>query len=211
MECGPEMTTIIDAEALPGLATYFQGLPGQTKTAARMAINQVADRFAVPQARKEIQRQVAFPEGYLDEDRLGVAKRATGDDLEAIVRGRDRATSLARFAPGAALGSKSAITVVVKPGSTSTLRAAWLVRLRSGAALTEDKFNIGLAVRLKPGQQFINKKDTSAAVQLSPNVYLLYGPSVGQVFRDVADQLGPTLAEEIGSEFLRQFNRLVGD
>lgn len=203
------ITTTIDG--LKDLADYARGLPQQTTTAARLAINQIADRMAVPEARREIAAQVAFPDGYLNDDRLGVTERATSANLQAVVTGRDRPTSLARFAPGAALGSKAAITLVVKPGTATTLRNAWLVRLRAGATLTEDKFNIGLAVRLKPGEQFRNKKDAASAVQLAPNVYLLYGPSVGQVFRDVADKISPVVLDSLEAEFLRQFNRLAGD
>lgn len=197
----------IDAAGLADFADFFRGAPEKTTQAARLAINQIADRVAVPLSRDEIQRQINFPQGYLDDDRLGVSERATGASLQAVVRGRDRPTSLARFAPGAALGSKAAISLSVKPGSHTTLRRAWLVRLRSGEALTEDKFNIGLAVRLKPGEQFINK--TATATQLSPNVYLLYGPSVGQVFRDVADKITPEVLDNLEEEFLRQFVRLT--
>lgn len=197
----------IDAEGLADFASFFRGAPEKTTQAARLAINQIADRIAVPLSREEIQRQVNFPLGYLDDDRLGVSKRATGASLEAIVRGRNRPTSLARFAPGASLGSTSVISLTVKPGKTTTMRRAFLVKLPQGTASTEDKFNIGLAVRLKAGETLRNKNQAGA--MLAPNVYLLYGPSVGQVFRDVADKITPEILDDLEEEFLRQFVRVT--
>ena len=74
---------------------------------------------------------------------------------------------------------------------------AFLVRLKNN--------NIGLAVRLKPGEVLQNSEK---AVRLDNNVYLLYGPSVDQVFRSVADDKTPKILSDVTAEFLRQFARL---
>ena len=50
--------------------------------------------------------------------------------------------------------------------------------------------------------------NSSAAKLLSNNVYLLYGPSVDQVFRSVADDKTPKILSDVTAEFLRQFARL---
>ena len=89
----------------------------------------------------------------------------------------------------------------MKRGRTKTLRKAFLVNLRNG--------NVGLAVRLKQGETLQNKT-YGKPVMLGKNLYLLYGPSVDQVFRTVADDSLPMLGEEVSKEFFRNFARLSG-
>jgi hypothetical protein len=46
-------------------------------------------------------------------------------------------------------------------------------------------------------------------VHLAPNVYLLYAPSVDQVFKSAADTETPDVLDMMAVEFFRQFARLV--
>jgi hypothetical protein len=82
--------------------------------------------------------------------------------------------------------------------------SAFLMRLRAGAG-TADNYNIGLAIRLAPGERIRNKR---VMTQVGHNLYLLYGPSVDQVFRTVADDNAPEIATMVRDEFYRQFARL---
>jgi hypothetical protein len=70
---------------------------------------------------------------------------------------------------------------------------------------TEDEFNIGLAIRLKPGESL---QSTQKASPLGGGAYLLYGPSVAQVFDTVRDDIAPEVADFASFEFARQFRRL---
>lgn len=203
------MTVTVVATGLDLFGKYVEQLPDIARQAARIAINDVAAGEGRKTIKDEISRQVAFPSGYLNEDRLTLKKRARDNDLEAVIEGRQRPTSLARFSSGGAIGVRGPISVRVKPGASRRMNSAFLVRLRAGASLTQDNFNIGLAVRLKPGQQVFNKTKMSA-VQLDHNVYILYGPSVDQVFRTVSEDVSPILGEQLENEFLRQFVRLSG-
>ena len=71
--------------------------------------------------------------------------------------------------------------------------------------------NMGLAIRLKPGERLAN---TQGAVRLTrgnrpgDNVWLLYGPSVNQVLRDVATRDTPAILRNVSLEFLRQWQLL---
>jgi hypothetical protein len=89
------------------------------------------------------------------------------------------------------------------------LSKAFLVRLRAGQGPVQDgAFNLGLAIRLRKGETISNK------VQMVPfggGLYLLYGPSVDQVFRGVASENAPLLADAFADEFFRQFVRLAGE
>lgn len=205
------MTVSVIVDGLGNFAEYVAQLPAITRKAARMALNDVADDARKTLIPKAIEAEVAFPEGYLDgDDKLAVTQRATDSNLEAQITARQRATSLARFAaPGAVLGARgqAGVQVTVSPGQPVTLPRAFLVRLRSGASLTDDRFNVGLAVRLAPGQTLRNKKGIASA-RLAPNVYLLYAPSVDQVFSTVAEDISGTLGTQVSDEFLRQFVRL---
>lgn len=209
------MTVTTEFEGIFDAEIYFRTAPDRTKRAMRLAINQVTQRKALPLITRQMYQQIGFPKGYLSGDRLAITRYATENNLEAVITGRKRATSLARFAsPGTPIGSRAntGVSVTVKTGSGSTmLKRAWLVRLRKGTSLTEDNFNVGLAVRVNKGDSIIGKHSAHQA-WLNPQhtVALLYGPSVDQVFSGVigeqttSDQVLAALAEE----FFRQFTRL---
>lgn len=162
--------------------------------AARNAINKAADRTRT-RSDREIRKAINFPARYLS-DKLTVAKRASGRTLEAVITGRDRPTSLARFAKNrnpAASRKAGGVSLVVSPNKTTTIPNAFLMPLRNG--------NLGLALRLKPGESIRNKKYLT---KVSKGLYLLYGPSVNQVFRVVADEkAAPEAAQYLENEFLR--------
>jgi hypothetical protein len=182
---------------------FFQRLPNVADKAAQLAINTVAHRGGLTMIRRSILSEIAFPKNYLTDDRLGVTKKATAGDLEAVIAARERPTSLARFAAaGTALGSRARIgvRVSVKRGSTTSLKQAWLVNLKNG--------NVGLAVRLKPGQAVANRYKAVTAWLVPNKVALLYGPSVDQVFREVSEKTAAPISRMVSDEFLRQFSRL---
>lgn len=182
--------------AVDGLADLrdIENLDEEIVKAARQAINKAVDR-ARTRGAKEMQRQINFPARYLNE-RLRVSKRASGMKLEATITGRDRPTSLARFAKStsaSAARKNGGVSVQVNPGETKFMQGAFLMQLRGG--------NTGLAIRLKEGESVKNKKHMT---KVGKGLYLLYGPSVSQVFRTVAEeQTGPEAAEFLEQEFLR--------
>ena len=98
------------------------------------------------------------------------------------------------------LRARGGLTVEVKPGEARFLKGAFLVRLRAGAAKTDTKFNLGVAIRLKSGQR---PRNSRAAVELARNVWLLYGPSVNQVFQTVRADVAPETRDFLINEFMR--------
>ena len=176
-------------------------------TAARRAVNRTTDR-ARTRAARAIREQVNFPASYLAPSggRLTVSKYAEGDDLEGRVRGQERPTSLARFIVGSP-SRKAGVTVQVAPGRARRLKRAFLIKLPQGrSSITDTRFNLGLAVRLKPGETMRNK---TRSLKLENNLYLLYGPSVQQAFinaqgKGVALDISDELASFMEKEFLRQ-------
>lgn len=208
------MTVISEFEGLDDAGDYFKRVPDRSKKAARLAINRTVSREGMKLVQDEMYDDVNFPKGYLKGDRLFVSRYATESNLEGVILGRKRATSLARFASaGTPIGSgygggkSTGVTVQVNRGKTTRIANAWLVRLKRGTSKTEDQFNIGLAVRLKPGEKL--NKTTAHRAWLVPNVVaLLYGPSVDQVFKDVAEETGPQMLTLVAKEFFRQFDRL---
>lgn len=206
------MSTVITASALVDVARFFETSPKISTEAARIAINQTARRGGLKLLRAEILDQVAFPAGYLNNEKLGLTKPATNRSLEAVITARTRPTSLAEFVQGSrsVTGARTGgVQVRVKPGSVRAMPKAFLMRLRAGATLTAAKHNVGLAIRLKAGERVLNKREISP-VQLGHNLYLLYAPSVDQVFRSVADEQAPEIVEMVGAEFFRQYDRLAG-
>lgn len=196
------MSSLVRGTVLSDARRYFEELPHIAERAAAMSINQVVERDGLAMMKTDINSQVAFPTGYLNTDgRLEVTRRAREDNLEAVITARDRPTSLARFAPGQTPQStrKGGVTVQVKRGKTTHMKKAFLVRLKNG--------NMGLAVRLKPGETLSNKT-YGKPVMLGKHVFLLYGPSVDQVFQTVAEESLPEIATMVTKEFYRQFARL---
>jgi hypothetical protein len=204
------MSVYLDAEGLLGFKDYLNGLPEVTTTAARLAINQTVDRKVIPLSREEMLAQIAFPKGYLNDQRFSASKRATSADLEAIVTARGRPTSLARFLVGAPVPGKrqTGVTVRVKPGESRVMKSAFVVTLKAGNLLNAENGNVGIVLRTKDGQGVHSKKEQ--ARPFGKNLYLLYGPSVEQVFRDVSDKVTQPVLDYLGDEFLRQFSRLAG-
>lgn len=178
----------------------IKDLPDEVLLAAVRAINETTER-ARAQSAREIRRQVNLPQSYLtgQNARLRIKQRANRTRLEGIVEGRHRPTSLARFASGTP-GTQGGVMVQVKPGFARFMRKAFLIRLRAGSGITDTKFNLGLAIRLRPGERVRNKKEM---VGIGANLYLLYGPSVDQIFRTVAEDISGNTADFLESEFLR--------
>lgn len=198
------MSVSILAKSLLDVADYFDSFPEITEQAAVLAVNDAAED-TLPSVKREMRKQINFPSNYLNPSRLGIRRKAVRGSIEAVISGRDRPTSLARFAEGATPQNSRGrpIFLKVKNGQVRKLArpdgkpSAFLVNLRSG--------NIGLAVRLRPGEKLENSEK---AVRLDNNVYLLYGPSVDQVLRDVADTETPDIARRVSTNFFRQFARL---
>lgn len=198
------MSATITARALTEVKRYFEEFPDVAQQAAVLAINDTVNREGMTLIKKDMRDQIDFPSGYLEGGRLKVTRTASKESLEAVIRGRDRATSLARFAPGQTPANtrNSGVRVMVRRGSGKVLRKAFLINLRNG--------NVGLAIRLPNGQQ---PNETTAAVAMTSGskstLWLLYGPSVDQVFRGVAEQRSDDIAELVYNKFLRQFGRLA--
>lgn len=198
----------IEAGAIKGLTEFLDAAEPIARQAAALAMNDVTGGKGLTRYKKAMKSQIAFPGGYLDDvERFGQTGYATQARLETKISARARPTSLARFATSGAIGS-AGVTVQVKAGRSVHMKKAFKVRLRAGSALDDTSFNVGLAVRIKPGQRIRNKRDTANMVHLAPNVFLLYAPSVDQVFKSVAETETPAVLDLMGNEFFRQFARL---
>ena len=191
---------VVAVEGLSLALSDVKALPKNVIKAARLAVNRTVTTTRTRSAR-EMRQQVNFPARYLtgSTGRLKVTKRASAGDLEAVITGRARPTSLARFVTGRLRPGRGA-RVEVEPGAPRVMRRAFLIRLRQGNVLTDTRFNAGLAIRLKPGETILNKK---RVIQVTRGLYVLYGPSVDQVFRTVSEDVAPGAEEFLEAEFLR--------
>lgn len=194
-------------ELLSDLSKYFTAFPEKSNQALRIAMNDVGGRSGLSMFKREMLSEVAFPSGYLNNERLSLDKRATENDLSITVSGRDRPTSLARFVTNEKAG---ALNVRVDAGSGGkVLQGTFLVDLNNS--------NKGLAVRLKKGDSLRNTHGAKPLTRKGSsrpsdaNVFLLYAPSVDQVFRGVADDHSGEFLQMIEAEFLRQLERLTNE
>lgn len=199
------MSVRIEADdALARFGRYMEAAPDLFAQAASLALNQVGERDAMKLLREGIDDQTAFPDGYTG-PRIFLKRKAYNHRLEVVLAARHRPTSLARFARGQRPGGRGGVRVTVNPGAPVELKRAFLIRLRAGKTLTDENFNLGLAIRLKPGERMTGKRKTT---EVPGGITLLYGPSVNQVMVDVADEKSPAILDAVDNEFLRQFNRL---
>ena len=178
----------------------IENLKPEIERAARLAINATAD-FARKTSADEMMRDINFPARYLNpsEGRLKVTSYAGAGKMRAIVTGRHRATSLARFATSGVAG-KTGLTVSMKKGHTKRLGRAFLMKLKSGAGGIETKNNLGLAIRTAKGR----RPDAAyKPVKVSDSLWLLYGVSVDQSFRLARDKIRPEAESFLENEFKR--------
>lgn len=187
--------------SLAKLEGDFRELPKAAKLAALRAGNKTLDRTRTRSARS-IREQVQYPASYLAPagGRLTVTERFQERKLEGRITARFRPTSLARFVTSAARPGQAGVRVEVAPGRAKFMRRAFLMRLPQGKSLTDTKFNLGLALRLRPGERVRNKREM---VRVAKGLYLLYGPSVSQVFATVAEDESPEAAAFFEAEFRR--------
>lgn len=179
------------------------------KAAASKALNAIA-RKARTRAAALIRDDINLPASYVSPGgkRLFVSQFATPSNLESRVSARVRPMSLARFVVGNPKIGRAGVHVEVGRGKAKFLKRAFVIKLRAGAAEMDTKFNLGLAIRLRPGETFHNKY---SAKRIDRGLYALYGPSVSQIFRaadgaGVAQDMGPEIAENL----LEEFTRLAG-
>ena len=192
---------VVAVEGLDGLD--LDDAAEKIKVLASRAINATARRYRTDASRK-IREQIAFPARYLDskaDGRLRVRQQASANRLEAAIKGRFDPTSLTRFVKGAVTHGRVAPRLQVGAGSTSKIGQSFIMKLKND--------NMGLAIRLKPGETIKNKKKMVSFSSKDPNLYLLYGPSVNQVFRQVADDVAPEAADWLETEFLRLTEALL--
>lgn len=191
---------VVQSDGLDITIQNLEDAPRRVRVAASRAINRAIRQTRTRSAR-EVRRQIAFPAQRLNQN-LRVTEFSRPDKLEAVITGRSRPTSLARFARNRPRRG-GRVRLNVKPGRTSVIPNAFLIPLRSGSADIETRANLGLALRLRPGERIQNKR---AFRPLSNGLYLLFGPSVDQVFVDVAAEEAVPAADILEQEFLRQLD-----
>ena len=121
------MTALVSALGLDAMQKFFEQLPDVAEASAVLAINQVADRDGLNLIKSTMRSQVNFPVGYLEDGRLAVKSRANRSNLQAVISGRDRPTSLARFAAGQDESNTRGrgVRVTIKGGRTVTLKVKY--------------------------------------------------------------------------------------
>ena len=188
----------VEYSAIGDLQRYVDAMPEAATTAARIALNDVVSGEGLAIYRKAVDAEIEFPPGYINDDRLGIGQRATVNNLAVSVVGRFRPTSLARFVQQGNAPGQYGVKVQVKRGSVRTIKRGFLIKLRNG--------NQGLAVRVRKGERLTS---STGAKKLGDDLYLLYGPSVDQVFRSTAGEATPGVLDKVCAEFFRQFFRLA--
>jgi len=209
----------IDASRIKDIKKLAQLSPDETQKSLYLSINTTI-RFAFAEASRRIRKEVNLPQDYIGSaakgNRLRISQFATLDNPLAVLTADQRPVSLARYAKNKTLFGKDGVMVEVTPGKVEKFDKAFLLPLRSGKALTDDNYNLGFAIRLKPGEQ-INKRNLvqySKAIRAGrkkpdDNLFLLYGPSVDQVFTHVREEFDDVVFAKFESEFLRQYGRLT--
>lgn len=188
----------VTAEGLDNLADRL-GDRVQINEVAAKAINRTAI-WARDKSADRMRRQINWPANYLkpESGRLKVAVPAAPNRLRAVVIGRQRPTSLARFLTSQPTREHGASVRVKAGGAAKRMPRAFTMRLRQGRRMDAGAFNVGLAIRLRPGERVHNKREM---VRVGKGLYLLYGPSVDQIFRQVSNEIAPDAARELESEF----------
>lgn len=199
------MSYYIEPEGLKDFDRILRTMGASVAPSAASAINDTAV-YARRLGSQEIRRRLNFKASYL-QDRLAISKRARPDDLEGVVTGRDRPTSLARFASGTPKFGRQRRPPRVRVkavGGANPIRNGFYMRLRRGnSVISAENANVGLAIRLREGERVKNKNEM---VPIGSNLYLLYGPSVGQAYRTAA----PDTSDEVSKQLANRFTHYMG-
>lgn len=204
------MTVEVTFRGLDQTRKNVAGIPETVDRASAFAVNE-ATRFGQAESSRRIREQVAFSARYVGsaEDpnsRLRVSKKARPGDLVGVISGRTRPTSLAQFVKGAFKRNRPVRVKVSASRGAKVIPNAFPMKLRRGTGVYDpENANIGLAVRLGKDESIRNKHQM---VQVSGSLYLLYGPSVDQVFRDVRYEVQAPIGDVLESSFLRNYGRL---
>lgn len=172
---------------------------------AAHAINDAID-YARQQGAKSILDEVNFPPGYLERpDRFAITQRATASNLFAALSARHRPTSLGTFVVTAQRGR--GVTVNVK-GRVQAIPGAFATRLKNN--------NQGVALRVKKGESLIGRTAGTARLPVLREdqwgtVYLLYGPSVNQVFHHVSEDISASVERYLLDRFSQLYRRKFGE
>lgn len=201
------MSVEIDIAGLDAMAAFFKEAPEAADQAAVFATNDAIE-FARRRSSKEMRSQVNWTQSYLNTPgRLSVTRRASSFEIEAVLSGRNRPTSLATFATSAPVFGRRkgnrGVRVKVARGGGDTIAGAFFVKL-PGA---KDGFNVGLAVRTKNGRP--PRGTRGARPIFGGSAWLLYAPSIGQVAYDVFPSIADEVAGYQRDQFARQFERLT--
>jgi len=196
------VTVEIELRGLARARGYFRAAPQVAAQAASLALND-AGRRAATQGSRLIPKQVNLPTRYVRE-RLKLSKASNAGDLEAIVAGDDNPVSLARYAKQPLVRGRPPFVRVSQRGGGSELKRVFPINLANN--------NRGLAIRLKAGESAEGRLKPFGSARRSEgaksSLFLLYGPSVGQVFRTVSNDISGKTADFLEGEFVRQFDRL---
>lgn len=179
----------------------LDNITDDVRIAARRAVNYATDR-AKAEAKRRMREQINWSASYLDGKMKMTFAGESGD--EGGIKIEFRPTSLARFVVGSKAPWKPGLRLHVDSARFTYSSRMFIVPLRRGTAdITEENRNLGVAIRLKPGETIKGKYKTR---ELGKGLYLLYGPSAAQVFFTVAEELVPDTQEWLGYEFDRQMN-----
>lgn len=203
----------VEINGLDEVIKSLKGLEETKQQAAALAVNSTA-RFGFAEASRGIRSDVNLATSYIGTanagNRLKITKLASAEDTEAKIFAKGRATSLARYSRDATPGKVGVTVNVGKRSGAKKIPKAFAVKLKRGASLSEDQYNVGVALRLKNGEPVRNKSRMKQFGESGKKstLYLLYAPSVSQVFEEVAVEIEPKVSSFLQREFLRQFERL---
>ena len=196
------IVTDIDIVGLTDFEKLLKKVPDETRKAASMAINTTAKRARTAGA-KEIRNQVNLRAKYVN-DNLTVTRSASRNDLRAVINGRARPVMLHRYVTGWASRSKGrrrgARVSVKRGGASRSLSRTFEMKLNSG--------NMAIVMRTdggepdaayKPRRLFAGRDD----------LWVLYSPSVDQLFKTVKDDIAPDMSKFVAKEFKRHIARFV--
>lgn len=193
-------------------AVYITGLSDKDElgtlsddiaTAARRAVKRATERVRT-EANRRMREQISWSARYLD-GKLEI-DTTREDGLEGRIDVSFRPTSLARFVKGSKTPWRAGVRLHVGAASFTKSNRMFIVPLKRGTGdITEENRNLGLAIRLKPGETITGKYKTK---EISRGLYLLYGPSPAQVFFTVAEDILPSAQVWVDDEFQRQIKFL---
>lgn len=203
----------ISSAGIQGLATFVARTPEVAAEAAKLAVGDAAE-WGRNLSKREMVSAVNLPADALAGRRFRISQRPTTANPEAVISADNNPLGLSRFVVGPGkVGMPGPQTRTLRGGTTTQWPKggdrgdyAFLIKVGPGKKGSAPAVRAGFGLAIRTTRPMENSRE---AFKIGKDLYLLFGPSVDQMFGQLMPQIVPRVEAKLQTEFARQYERLI--